>query len=69
MLLTDQVQWNPVKTFLKVPRKPDFLSGKFPKRVGPKSSIFLFFVNLLHMYAEFVQFAAVLTHSDLYLTI
>jgi hypothetical protein len=28
-----------------------------------------FFVNLLHMYAEFVQFAAVLTHFHLYLTI
>jgi hypothetical protein len=28
-----------------------------------------FFVNLLHMYAEFVQFAAVVTHSYLCLTI
>jgi hypothetical protein len=56
--------------FLKIPRKSDFFSGKFPKRVGPKSSIFLIlFVNLLLMYAEFVQSAAVLKHSHLYLTI
>jgi hypothetical protein len=34
------MQWNPVKTFLKIPRKSYFLSGKFLKRVGLKSSIF-----------------------------
>jgi hypothetical protein len=55
--------------FLKIPRKFDFLAGKCLRRVGPKILFFFkYFVNLLHVYAEFVQFAAVLTHSYLYLT-
>jgi hypothetical protein len=32
------IQRNPVKTFLKIPRKFYFLSGKFLKRVGLKIS-------------------------------
>jgi hypothetical protein len=55
-LLSDHIQSNPVKTFLKIPRKSEFLGGRCLKRVGMQSSIFFFnlFVNLLHMYAEFV---------------
>jgi hypothetical protein len=38
------------KTFLKIPRKFDFLSRKCLKRVGPKNSIFLIFLCTYHIH-------------------